>query len=97
MPCVRHASRLMAAHPDSALMYELMALAIFHVDSADEMISYALGTLLAASSVAVERGLLTFPAGRKHIIAQCPETGWIKVKPGLSRRLAAAVTDRLEK
>jgi hypothetical protein len=97
MPCVRRASRLMAGHPDPVLMHALMALAFSHADSADETISYALGTLFAADPAAVERGLQAFPAGGRNIIAQSIEAGWINVKPGLSPALVKRRDGRLRK
>jgi hypothetical protein len=80
MPCVRHAAQRLAAHADPVLMHELLVLVISYENSADETLSYAMGSVFGADPAAVERALKAFPAADRKRVHDRIQAGWANVK-----------------
>lgn len=95
MPCVQRAARLLSKKSNLQLMKKLMEVVISYENSADETISYSIGSVFAANPDAVEVGIKSFPKASRQQIAEAIRAGWINVKPKVETGLAKDRDDRL--
>lgn len=96
MPCVQRAARLLSKGSNPQLMKKLMEVVISYENSADETISYSIGSVFAANPEAIEAGIKPFPVSSRRRIAAAIRTGWINVKPKVESALVKDRTDRLK-
>lgn len=96
MPCVRRAAQLLSVSSNTQLMRKLMEVVVSYENSADETISYSIGSVFSANPDAIEIGIKSFPTESRRLIAEAVRTGWINAKPKVDSAVVKDRNDRLK-